>query len=139
MWVLDPANSPDVIALLKPHARYPFDVVWAGEGWRDLVVECHEALQRRFPDYELLAVKQKYGALAFQAFPRPGQGTWTHDEYGAVLAITDTYRARSEGVCEWCGAAGRLREWREVEELTLCDDCDARFDDPPFPRPEGST
>lgn len=120
---------------MEPHASRGLEVVWAGEGWRDLVAECHEALRRRFPDYELLSVKQKYGALEFQAFPRPGQGTWTQDEYAALLDITDAYRDRSENVCEWCGALGHLRDWREVEELTLCDDCDARFDDPPIPRP----
>lgn len=111
------------------------EVAWAGEGWRSLVAECHEALEQRFPDYQLLNIKQKYGALAFQAFPRPGKGTWTEGEYTGLLDITDAYRDRSESVCEWCGMPGRLREWRRVEEFTLCDECDARFDDPPIPRP----
>jgi hypothetical protein len=30
------------------------------------------------------------------------------------------------------GSAGRLREWR-TRELTLCDACDRRFPDPPYP------
>lgn len=135
VWTLDPANSPDLIARLRPHARHSLEVVWAGEGWRDLVADCHVTLERRFPEYELLSVKQKYGVLAFQAFPRPGNGTWSPTEYAEAVSITDTYRHRSEVVCEWCAAPGRLREWRTVQELTLCDDCDARFPDPPTPRP----
>jgi hypothetical protein len=38
-----------------------------GEGWRPLVEECHARLQAAFPDYELLAVKQKWGALELHA------------------------------------------------------------------------
>lgn len=133
MWVLDPANSPDLIRSLRRHAP-ELDVAWAGEGWRSLVAECHDALEQRFPDYRLLDIKQESGALAFRAFPRPGKGTWTQAEY-AELLITDGYRDRSETVCEWCGLPGRRRQWRQVEELTLCDECDARFADPPTPRP----
>ena len=72
VWTLDQANSGDLIARLRPHAhRFTLRAADVGEGWRPLVEECHERLQSAFPDYELLAVKQKYGALDYQAFPRP--------------------------------------------------------------------
>ncbi len=102
VWVLDPANSPELIARLRRHAP-GMEVAWAGEGWRSLVAECHEALERRFPDYQLLNIKQKDGALAFQAFPRPGKGTWTQGEYTELLDITYAYKNRSASICEWCG------------------------------------
>ena len=85
----------------------------------------------------MLAIKQKYGVLEYQAFPRrwvKGQKRWTAQELDDLEAITSEIRNRSESVCEWRGAAGRLREWRTLE-LTLCDTCNQRFPDPPAPAP----
>jgi hypothetical protein len=68
VWELDPANGRDLIDRLRPHARrFTLKTAQVGEGWRPLVEECHERLQAAFPDYELLAVKQKYGALRTDA------------------------------------------------------------------------
>jgi hypothetical protein len=82
----------------------------------------------------MLAVKQKWGALAYQAFPRSRANghDWTQDELRAVDAITAEFGRRSESVCEWCGAPGTHRA-RAVMELTLCDTCDSQFSDPPLP------
>lgn len=136
MWKLDQANSGDLIARLRPHAhRFTLEAAHVGEGWRPLVEECHERLQAAFPDYELLAVKQKYGALEYQAFPRPwaqDHKQWTAQENADLQAITGEIRDRSEHTCEWCGAAGQHRESRKLE-LTLCDACNQRFPDPPYP------
>ena len=132
--MLDPANSPELMARLRSHWREPrADVAWVGEGWRDLVGECHHAVAASFPRYELTVIKQKHGALEFYAFPRAKQGaerTWTGEEYRALEEITASFRTRSELICEWCGDPGRLRLDREYE-LTLCDTHDAMFDDPP--------
>jgi hypothetical protein len=134
VWCLDPVNSAELIADLRPHARrYEFDVAWVGEGWRPLVQECHRRLSAVFPDYELLAIKQSWGVLAFQAFPRQpakGETRWSPAEAAELRAIVEEFRARSETVCEWCGADARLRDWRTIE-LTLCDGCESRFPDPP--------
>jgi hypothetical protein len=111
------------------------DVVWVGEGWRSLVEDCHERLIAAFPDYELHAIKQKYGVLAYQAFPCRRVGDtrqWSDEEAAELAAITEEFRTRSEAVCEWCGASARRRGRRTIE-LTLCDDCDARISDPPWP------
>lgn len=135
MWTLDPANSPDLMKALAPHWRRPAaDVAWVGEGWRHLVEECHRKVSARFPDYELLNIKQKYGVLAFLASPRPwsrGTSTWT-DEALELEQIIREYTRRSESTCEYCGAAGELRDSRTMH-LTLCDRCDARFSDPRRP------
>jgi hypothetical protein len=79
----------------------------------------------QFPEYELLAVKQKFARLEFQAFPRPwaGRGSWTPDEASALDDLIEPLQARSEEVCERCGAEGQLRESRPIL-LTLCDACD---------------
>jgi hypothetical protein len=143
VWALDPANSRDLIDRLRPHGRKRnFDVAWVGAGWRPLVQECHERLEADFPDYELLYIKQKYGVLEYQAFPRrwaEGRQQWTTEEYADLQAITSQIRDRSGHTCEWCGSTGQLREWRK-NELTLCGTCDQRFPDPPYaihglPRP----
>jgi len=135
VWALDPDNSRDLIDRLRPHGRNrTFEVAEVGEGWRPLVEECHERLEAAFPEYELLYIKQKYGVLEYQAFPRrwaKGQGQWTTQEHDSLETITSQIRERSGNICEWCGAAGQLRDWRELE-LTLCDACDQRFPDPPY-------
>jgi hypothetical protein len=135
-WRIAAADDPALIAALRSHARHDdeFEVV-VGGGWRELVRECHGQLEARFPEYELLAVKQKYGRLAFQAFPRPwreDRRAWSSEEHARLDEITDAFGERSETICEWCGSAGELR-YRRRWELTLCDDCDARFPDPPYP------
>jgi ribosomal protein L37AE/L43A len=76
-----------------------------------------------------------YGALAFQAFPRrraPGQKAWTALENADLQKITSDIRKRSEQICEWCGTAWNHRESRNIE-LSLCDACNERFPDPPYP------
>lgn len=122
-----------MVDALRSHARHPDGFqVYAGRGWIGLVRECHNELELAFPNYELLAVKEKYGELAFQAFPRasqPGGAAWTIDESHAVDRITDEFRELSTQVCEECGRPGQLRETRSWE-LTLCDSCDQRIADP---------
>lgn len=121
---------------LRPHWREPAaDVAWVGEGWRELVLACHGAVVARFPEYELVNVKQKYGVLAFQAFPRPRRrvaASWTAEEFGELDRVIQPFVEQSEFVCEWCGARGRLRDDRKYL-LTLCDTCEGRFPDPPRP------
>ena len=61
----------DLTTVLRTHARAKDLVPYVGDGWLALVRACHEAVVAEFPNYELLAIKQKYGELAFQAFPTP--------------------------------------------------------------------
>jgi radical SAM superfamily enzyme YgiQ (UPF0313 family) len=75
MWVLDPVNSPSLIASLRPHSIAPdFEVVFVGEGWRELVEECHQRLASEFPKYRFDAIEQKFGVLAYQATLQGGSG-----------------------------------------------------------------
>ncbi|NEB69473.1 hypothetical protein G3I39_20815, partial [Streptomyces fulvissimus] len=60
-----PASALDV---LRPRLRVPGGRFAIGPGWRRLVLDCHRRIAAEFPAYELLAVKQKYGRLSFQAF-----------------------------------------------------------------------
>lgn len=118
-------TSDDILEPVKRHWRTPSREFDVGPGWRPLVLECHQAVVVEFPEYELLAMKQKWGALSFQAFPRPWQpgGNWTADEFARLHAVTDGFADRSEAVCERCGTDGALRESR-LMHLVLCDACE---------------
>lgn len=121
MWVLDPGNSRELLERLRPHAlTEDFEVVWCGEGWRDIVSRCHSELVAVFPDYRFYAIKQKWGELAYQA--RPGSGEFLADQIRLVDEITERYAAESLVTCEWCARPGTLRE-RDPQWLTLCDRC----------------
>ncbi|GAA1640552.1 hypothetical protein GCM10009744_33000 [Kribbella alba] len=132
MWVLDPANSRELLDRLRPHSlSSDFEVVWCGEGWRALVGDCHDDLAAAFPDYRFYAIKQEWGVLAFQARPRAGE--MTAEELARVHEITDSYGQASEVVCEWCGRPGSLRADRP-EWLTLCDRCAQDLETTKYPR-----
>lgn len=134
MWVLDPANSGELLNRLRPHSLSPhFEVIWCGEGWRKLVSDCHDELAAAFPEYRFYAIKQKWGVLAFQARPRVGEAT--SDELAQLQEVTDRYERASETVCEWCGRPGSLRSDRP-EWLTLCDHCAHDLETTKFPRSE---
>lgn len=122
-----PDQTPPALTPLVPHARGGDSLLFlVGPGWFDLVRQCHEAASAEFPDYELLAVKQKFARLAFQAFPRPwaGEGSWTDDEARALDGLIEPMQERSEETCERCGRPGRERDSRPIL-LTLCDTCEA--------------
>ncbi|SDG17974.1 hypothetical protein [Streptomyces griseoaurantiacus] len=120
-----PAHAAE-LEPLRRHLRDPSSILDVGPGWRALVLRCHEAVVAVFPEYELLAVKQKWAVLSFQAFPRPWKrgGNWTSDEAVRLDALVAGFTAASERLCERCGNAGSLRETRRIE-LTLCDVCES--------------
>lgn len=93
---------------VRRHFRGPGCRIDVGPGWRSLVLACHAAVVAEFPEYELLAVKQKWAVLAFQAFPRPWRpgGDWTLAEAARLGELVSEFSGRSETVCERCGAVG---------------------------------
>lgn len=136
MWVLDAANSRELLDVLRPHSSSgELEVVWCGEGWRSLVRECHDELVAAFPDYVFTDIKQKWGVLMFSA--RPRAGAVRPQEALRVEEIAERYRRASEVTCEWCGSAGSLREDVLVNsrphDLTLCDPCVADLATSPYP------
>jgi hypothetical protein len=118
-------NAPDdLVGTLRTHARSKDLEVRVGDGWLPLVRACHEAVAAEFPNYELLAVKQKYGELAFQARPLAARGpeSWTDDERQRLHDIVEHFREASASVCEECGRLGDMR-YIDGYELVLCDEC----------------
>jgi hypothetical protein len=117
---------PAELEPLRRHFRNPPEDLFLGPGWWDLVLRCHDSVVSEFPEYELLAVKQKWAQLAFQAFPRPWKpgGDWTRDESRRLDDLIGPFVEVSRRTCERCGDPGLLRETRFIE-LTLCDGCEA--------------
>jgi len=88
IWVLDPANSKELLDRLRPHSVSPdFEVIWCGEGWRKLISDCHNELAARFPDYCFAVIKQERGVLAFQARPRAGQGSPNEEDLAEIRKL----------------------------------------------------
>lgn len=113
---------------LGPHWRQPAgDVAWVGEGWRDLVWDCHRRLADRFPSYQLVDIEDQDGNLVYTALPSPDQ-----DDHHLVAVLLAPVVAQAAVTCTWCGSPGLKRESREYV-LVLCDGCDQRFSDPPRP------
>ena len=138
----NPNAPPDLVAALRTHARVKNLVPCVGDGWLPLVRACHEAVVATFPNYELLAVKQKYGELAFQAFPVPWSGpdTWAEDEHLRLDDIVEKFQEQSRSVCEECGRRGEARII-DGYELILCDECSSALSHHPDRhrrRPRGS-
>jgi hypothetical protein len=86
---------------------------------------------RRSPSTRFSLSTKNMGFLEFQAFPR-SEGRYSFDEYAVLRDLTKEISERSGTVYDWCGSTGRLPDRRELV-LTLCDDCDRRFPDPPYP------
>ena len=130
------ARTDELQSALAPHAySVPDFELLVGSGWHDLILQCHRAVVAEFPGSELLAVKEKYGALAFQAFPRRWRrprafrrSAWTYEEWDQLGELVEAFKSRSLATCERCGQGGSLREDRR-HILTLCDACDAQVTD----------
>ncbi|MEM9654430.1 MAG: hypothetical protein AAGA65_20220 [Actinomycetota bacterium] len=113
---------------LRSHWRQPAaDVAWVGEGWRDVVSDCHRSLIEHFPNHELINIQDRDGELDYFAVVEPG----SHDHRAVAEALAPVLAAAST-TCMWCGETGSKRSQR-AEVLVLCDDCDRRFSDPPRP------
>lgn len=101
-----PEQVPPGLDPLVQHARGQSIDFNIGPGWFELALACHDAASSEFPDYELLAVKQEYARLAFQAFPRPwtpAGDAWSSEEGRRLDELIEPLRDRSKAVCERCG------------------------------------
>ncbi|MFF4345007.1 hypothetical protein ACFY00_34455 [Kitasatospora sp. NPDC001540] len=116
-------TRPDVLEPLRSHLRDPSYEFEVGAGWWPLVLQCHLAVVAEFPGYELLAVKQKLGSLAFQASPSPAARTSA--EFARLAEVIGIFARRSASVCERCGGVGMLRRSRPRIMLVLCHACES--------------
>jgi hypothetical protein len=68
-------------------------------GWYPLIVELDRGLAELDPNYTLLQVKEKWGALRLYFEGAP-------EVVGAMQALVDRASEASKGICELCGGPG---------------------------------
>lgn len=88
-----------------------------GPGWHSLLLQLHEQLVARAPDYRVADLKEKLGGVRIHL------ATAMHPEMRALLAAAE---AQSTATCEFCGAPGRGRRRRDAAHgwiKTVCDSC----------------
>lgn len=86
-------------------------------GWNDILIRLDRKLSMLDPDYQVLQIKEKFGALRFYYA--------TDVKETAVLEAMDRYVREAEHesakTCEMCGKPGRQRE--NAKRLkTLCEE-----------------
>lgn len=94
-------------------------------GWFALISEVHHHLVDQDPNYVVLQVKEKFGALRYYA----GSSDTDPLVQERVAAILDIAERWSTTVCELCGEAARLYVSDEPYTWykTLCTDCATRM------------
>jgi len=103
--------------ILKPHWKEG----WAQElrienGWCDLVLQLHDKILNINPDYKIIQIKEKFGALRFYYEPQSEEIQNTVDQFEQI----------SKTVCEYCGGLGKpamFGRWCK----TCCEDCLVEF------------
>lgn len=95
--------------------------VECSEGWWPLIADLDAELAAVVPEYRVLQVKEKFGALRFY-YDLPSDAP--REVWEKVQSIVQKYEILSTTVCEECGGDGRLRDDRAWIR-TLCDVCDS--------------
>ena len=85
------------------------------KGWRSLVLELCEAIEKLHPDIEVTQVKEKWGGLRFYVMQ-------TSDE---VHELINAAERESEQTCQDCGSQIDVKQDYDGGWLkTLCSKCD---------------
>ena len=115
--------SPDTALLAPVLTRIPIrwgPCIDVEPGWYALVVDTDAQLAAVDPDYVVLQVKEKFGALRY--YCQPSGDDPAPEVCDALDAITDEAERRSATICERCGQPGRLSDFAGRLK-TLCQRC----------------
>lgn len=82
----------------EPYSPY----IEVDEGWFQIVLDCHKELEELDPDYSILQIKEKFGALRYY-FQPSNPAVW--DQMNKVVA---KYEEISSRTCEVTGKPGIL-------------------------------
>lgn len=105
---------------LDPEWRKPINLPYAisvEEGWKTIICDLIDRLDRTGIPYKIMQVKEKFGTLRFYVDKEGESG-------GFSQAVEEAMKA-SEVTCEDCGAPGELRGDAWVR--TLCLPCNEKF------------
>ncbi|MBV5246934.1 hypothetical protein KUF57_25740, partial [Mycolicibacterium sp. PAM1] len=118
-----PKAAPELQSLEGLLRRIPLRwprCIDVGPGWHLLIIATDARLAAIDPNYVLLQVKEKFGALRYYCQPS-GEDPAT-DLWEMLESITDQAERTSVAICEQCGKSGTLVEinaWLK----TLCQEC----------------
>lgn len=115
--------SPDAALLAPVLTRIPIrwgPYIDVEPGWYALIVETDAQLAALDPDYVVLQVKEKFGALRY--YCQPSGDDPAPEVCDALDAITDEAERKSATICERCGQPGRLSDFAGRLK-TLCQRC----------------
>lgn len=110
----------EVLSRIPPHWGRWID---CEAGWFHLIGELHEHLVDLDPNYVVHQVKEKYGALRFEAGSSSADST-VQERFSALLDVAERF---SKTVCELCSEPGRLSVSDDADPLykTICASCAA--------------
>lgn len=84
-----------------------------GNGWSEIIMQCHKELKEVDENYTIAQIKEKFGGLRYYfASTNPAL-------YAGMCKITSKYMDQSFKICEMCGKPGELRN--ETRLRTLCE------------------
>lgn len=116
-------TSPNIASLGPVLARIPIrwgPYIDVEPGWYALVIDTDAQLAAIDPDYIVLQVKEKFGALRY--YCQPSGDDPAPEVCDALDAITDEAERRSATICERCGQPGSLSDFAGSLK-TLCQRC----------------
>jgi hypothetical protein len=110
----------EVLSRIPPHWGRWID---CDAGWFHLIQELHEHLVDLDPNYVVHQVKEKYGALRFEAGSSSTDPA-VQERFSALLDVAERF---SKTVCELCSEPGRLSLSDHADPLykTMCASCAA--------------
>lgn len=116
------AQSHDLTSILDKIPTQWGKSIDCGPGWYQIVIELDRSLTAALPPFQVLQVKQKFGALRFY---------WSCDQASdeqraAANSLVAAAELRSTSTCENCADAGQLcvkSGWLK----TLCTGCAAEL------------
>lgn len=88
--------------------KQPEKYIHIDEGWYKLALQCHIELLNADPDYKILQIKEKFGALRFYIEPSEEYYQTPEGEKTNLNAIIARYEALSRVTCEATGQSGVL-------------------------------
>ena len=89
-----------------------------GEGWHQIIRDLEAGLNEIDPEFHLIQVKEKFGALRYYAEPHHEMDRDIENKFQTRI---NTAEGRSQVTCEFCGQPGETHSiggWLK----TLCDE-----------------
>jgi len=99
--------------------RMTYDKSMPGDGWTDLIIECHRKLIILDPEYRILQIKEKFGSLRYYFDTDVKEPAVKEAMYRYVKYAENS----SKIVCEKCGGASEIKRTKTGWLKAYCNEC----------------